>query len=149
MSLHLRPARPTDAGATGEILSGFAHETPWMPVLHSGAETLSFCGTMIDRDWVTLAVEGRDVVGFLARDRQEIVALYVRACGRGQGVGRMLLDGAKAQVARLLLWTFAANTGARRFYEREGFRETARGDGAGNDEGLPDIHYTWHREARR
>ena len=40
------------------------------------------------------------------------------------------------------LWTFAANTGARRFYERHGFVATRRTDGD-NEEGAPDILYVW------
>ena len=39
------------------------------------------------------------------------------------------------------LHCFQANEGARRFYERHGFRAEAFGDGSGNEEGLPDITY--------
>jgi hypothetical protein len=42
----------------------------------------------------------------------------------------------------LRLWTFQANAGARRFYERHGFGATefTAGD---NEEGAPDIRYEW------
>ena len=53
----------------------------------------------------------------------------------------------KARAGRLWLWTFQANLGAQRFYLREGFAEVRRTDGAGNDEGLPDIQYHWPAEA--
>ena len=62
-------------------------------------------------------------------------------------MGRRLLRAAMAQSPRLWLWTFQANTGAQRFYLREGFAEIRRTDGAGNDEGLPDIQYSWPAEA--
>src|SRR5258708_40372951 len=40
------------------------------------------------------------------------------------------------------LWTFAANVGARRFYERHGFVaiDATAGD---NEEGAPDVCYEW------
>ncbi|KUJ80407.1 acetyltransferase [Ruegeria marisrubri] len=146
MSVILRQARSTDAGTTGEILHGFAREKDWMPELHSRAETIAFCGTMIDRGWVTVAEQGAEILGFLARDEQEICALYLSARARRQGIGRRLLDDAKAKRARLILKVFEANAAARRFYERNGFVETGRSDGAGNDENLPDVTYVWNRE---
>lgn len=139
----LRAARSTDAGKIAEILHRFEVDTPWMPKQHTGAEAISFCGTMIDRGWVTIAqIDGR-VEGFLALEGAEICALYVRDTARGQGLGRLLLDCAKSVQSPLQLWTFAANEGAQRFYLREGFVEQSRTDGAGNDEGLPDIQYIW------
>ena len=70
-------------------------------------------------------------------------ALYLLPEACGQGIGKALLDRAKGEAGPLELWTFQANTGAQRFYLREGFVEARRTDGAENDEGLPDIFYTW------
>ncbi|MCF8469656.1 MAG: hypothetical protein K9G30_02600 [Parvibaculum sp.] len=42
------------------------------------------------------------------------------------------------------LWTFQANLGARRFYERHGLNEARRTGGTENEEKLPDILYEWH-----
>lgn len=42
---------------------------------------------------------------------------------------------------RLSLPCIARNTGARAFYERHGFRVAATGDGAGTEDGEPDILY--------
>ena len=146
MTFCLRSATPLDAGQTGWILHRFAAVTPWMPALHSEAEAISFCGEMIDRGWVTVAGRGRDVHGFLARDGQQVHALYVAPEACGQGIGKALLDAAKVGQLRLQLQTFQANDGARRFYRREGFAETARSDGAHNDEGLPDITFEWRAQ---
>lgn len=143
MTLALRPARSTDAGKTGDILHRFQEETPWMPKLHTGAETIAFCGSMIDRGWVTVAEEDGRICGFIARDGTEICSLYVAPEAQGRGVGKALLEDAKASRTPLTLWAFQANEGAQRFYLREGFAETDRSDGARNEEGLPDIAYTW------
>ena len=43
----------------------------------------------------------------------------------------------------LELYTFQVNTGARRFYERHGFRVVDLDDGARNEEGQPDVRYRW------
>ncbi|WP_171173511.1 GNAT family N-acetyltransferase [Ruegeria sp. HKCCD8929] len=146
MNVLLRPARSLDAGATGEILYAFTRDNDWMPKLYSRAETIAFCGTMIDRGWVTVAENGTGVAGFLARDGEHVCALYLAGPAQGRGIGKRLLDEAKAGRDLLRLHTFAANTGARRFYLREGFREVARGDGTSNEENLPDIAYVWRKE---
>lgn len=146
MTVLLRPANPLDAGATGEILHRFCQDTPWMPKLHTHAEAISFCGLMIDRGWMTVAAGSEGPLGFLARDGEEICSLYLAPSAQGQGIGRRLLNEAKAACNRLWLFTFVANAGAQRFYLREGFRETARSDGSDNDENLPDITYVWQKE---
>ena len=142
---HLRPAQPTDAGRTGEILSAFIDETPWMPRIHTRAEDLSFAGTMISRGWVTVAERDNAVAGFVARDAHELHALYVATDQRQAGCGSALLDRMKQDRQRLELWTFQANAGARRFYLRHGFEEVARTDGRDNDEHLPDIRFVWRQ----
>ncbi|CUH67603.1 putative N-acetyltransferase YjaB [Thalassovita gelatinovora] len=146
MTVALRAAGPLDAGQVGAILHRVNSLTDWLPDLYSGAETIGYCGTMIDRGWVTVAERAGRVIGFLARDGAEICALYLHPDHSGQGIGKMLLDRAKSQSDRLWLWVFQANTGARRFYAREGFVETDRSDGARNDETLPDLQMTWRKE---
>ncbi|MEL6452882.1 MAG: GNAT family N-acetyltransferase [Pseudomonadota bacterium] len=142
----LRPARSTDAGKVGAILSGFVDATPWMPRLHSRAEDVSFAGQMIDRGWVTVALQGAEVAGFLAQNGDDIHALYIKPSAQRQGCGRALLHHAQGLRDRLTLWTFQANTGAQAFYAAHGFHEVARTDGAENDEGLPDIQMQWQKE---
>ena len=149
MTLTLRPAQPIDAGATGAILAQFQEQTPWMPKLYSGAETIGFCGEMIDRGWVTVAVQAQRAIGFIARDQEEICALYVLGAAQNAGIGRCLLDDAMARCDKLWLRVFQANNGAQEFYARAGFGEAGRGDGTGNDENLPDICYVWQRESRK
>lgn len=146
----LRPARSTDAGKLGAILTEAVAAHSWKPVLHSGAEDVAHLGDMIDRDWVTVAqVDGGTVAGFIARSGTDVHALYVRAEAQNGGVGTELLRDAMTREAMLELWTFEANVGAQKFYARHGFVEVERTDGRGNDARLPDIRYLWTaKEAR-
>jgi GNAT superfamily N-acetyltransferase len=61
----------------------------------------------------------------------------------GSGVGTALLDWAKElRPEGLRLTTFESNVGARRFYDRHGFRVVGGTDGD-NEEGAPDLHLAW------
>ena len=142
----LRPARTTDAGALGEILYRFQQDTEWMPKLFTGAELIAAAGAMIDRGWVTVAVIDGRVQGFIARDGEEICALYLAEGINRRGVGRRLLIAAREGCDRLHLRSYEANEWANRFYLRHGFAETGRDDGTGTDDGLPGISFVWTRE---
>lgn len=147
----LRKGRSTDAGKVGAILSEFASTTSWMPQLHTGAEDVAHAGRLIDKGWVTIAqtpnAQGPDsVVGFAACDGTEVDALYVTKAARGKGVGTALLGALQQRHEKLTLWTFQANKRAQKFYERHGFKEIARSDGARNDEKLPDVQFEWIEE---
>jgi GNAT superfamily N-acetyltransferase len=141
----LEPARPTDAEAIGLILSDWIDETPWMPRIHKRAEEQDFARDLVARGWVTVARRCGRVAGFLARDGDEIIALYIAGHARGQGIGTALLKRAQKATPRLSLWAFQFNEPARAFYEARGFREVERTGGARNDEKLPDIRYVWEK----
>ena len=142
----LRSARPTDAGAVGDILSDFADTTPWMPRLHTRAEDLRHAGDLVDRGWVTVTETDGKVTAFAARDGEIVHALYVDRAVQRQGHGTALLAQMKNASPKLTLWTFLANTAAQAFYDSHGFLEVERTDGSDNDEGLPDIRLEWHKE---
>ena len=146
MTLKVRKARSLDAGKLGAILTQAVRDHRWMPELHSEAENISFCGRLIENEYVWVADDGA-VRGFLAREGAYIHALYVARGARGHGVGSLLLTQAQGLCDRLELHTFVANQGARKFYKRHGFREVDRSDGSHNDEGLPDIFLTWEAGA--
>ena len=141
----IRPARQTDAGRVGAILSGFIDGTDWMPRIHTRAEDLAHAGSMIDRGWVQVAERDGAVQGFLAREQTWVHALYIDAAAQRQGLGRALLGAAMTAQDELRLWTFEANHAAQKFYASQGFTEQTRTNGSGNDEGLPDIQYLWRR----
>ena len=89
------------------------------------------------RGGVLVAVSGEDVAGFVhfgpSRDADadpgrtgEIGAIYLRPASIGQGIGRLLMDGAVAGLIELdygnaTLWVLDGNARARRFYERAGW----------------------------
>jgi GNAT superfamily N-acetyltransferase len=91
--------------------------------------------------WVAEA-EGA-IIALLVLDEDWVDQLYVAPDWTGNGVGSRLLGRAKQRrPTGLRLWTFQANAGARRFYERNGFVATATTDGD-NEEAAPDVRYQW------
>lgn len=144
MSWRLDAARPGDAAAMGAILSDWIDATDWMPRRHTRDEDRAWCLELIAAGRVRLLRGPGGVAGFAAREGEEIPALYVAAAWRRQGLGRRLLDDAKAlSPGRLSVWVFQANTGARRFYERAGFAAAELSDGGRNAERLPDVRLIW------
>lgn len=142
----IRPATPSDATVLAGILYDWIIETGWMPRLHSPADTVDFLRHLITTCDVVVTGEPLST-GFMARDGQDIRALYLAPHARGIGQGAALLDQAKAQSDRLTLWTFQNNWRAVAFYRREGFAEVLRTDGRDNAEKLPDIMMVWERSA--
>lgn len=140
----LRAATAADAPACAELLQDWLEATAWMPKLHSRAETgIWMATTLFPQSEVQLAEAG-EICGFLALQGQgEIAQLIVAPSMRGQGLGRALLDWAKARSHGTLgLWCFEANAAALRFYAREGFSIETRTDGE-SEEGLPDLYLRW------
>ena len=77
------------------------------------------------------------------KDCAEIVALHTLPESRGTGLGRALLEEALHAIGSrpVFLWAFRENTRARRFYEKNGFRQ----DGASRVsefDGAVEVRYT-------
>jgi ribosomal protein S18 acetylase RimI-like enzyme len=139
----LRAATDADLPALAAILGAWNADTAWMPKLHGPEADLGFVRHLMASR--VLRVAGDPPQGFLARLGGEVDALYLAPRARRQGLGRRLLDEAKAAEPWLTLWTFQANTAAQAFYAAQGFVEIERGDGSGNAEGLPDVRLEWRR----
>ncbi|MER6982829.1 GNAT family N-acetyltransferase [Streptomyces carpinensis] len=80
-----------------------------------------------DGELVGWACHGPYREGEARPEEAELYALYVAPDRCGGGIGRALVTEAVRQCAaagyrRMLLWVLKENTGARRFYERAGFR---------------------------
>ena len=123
MTVWLRQARSTDAGKLGDILWQNVGSGSGILDLFSEAEAIACVGRMIDRGWVSVGIYEDRIAGFLARDGEEIEAIYVASSLFGKGVGLALLEDAMARCDRLRLWVHPNNGGAQRFYRRVGFVE--------------------------
>jgi ribosomal protein S18 acetylase RimI-like enzyme len=138
----LRPATGSDAASIARLLRVALGSFDWMPVIHTPAEDLAFIRDIVlPRQQVTVAEVDKAIVGFIAVSGDWVEQLYLDPDWTGQGIGSRLLTQATAALPVVKLHCFQSNTGARRFYERHGFRAEAFGDGTTNEEGLPDIFY--------
>lgn len=143
----VRRATPEDAAAVAEVwLRSRAAAVPAIPPpVHSDDKVRTwFADVVLVRRAVWVATTDEDaVVALLVVDQDWVDQLYVDPDWSGRGIGSTLLQEAKAARPRgLQLWTFAANGGARRFYERHGFEAVGATDGD-NEEGAPDVRYAW------
>ena len=101
---------------------------------------------LIPAGGVTVAVEKEEVVAVIAVSEDDNAAwidqLYLLPGFENQGIGSRLLLFAHASVKRpIRLFTFQQNTGARRFYERHGYKIATLSDGQNNEEKCPDVLY--------
>jgi GNAT superfamily N-acetyltransferase len=101
---------------------------------------------LLQREDVTVASVAGQMAGVMATYQPGgiswITQLYLHPSHVAQGIGSQLLNMALATLPRpIRLYTFQQNTGARRFYERNGFLPIQFTDGAGNDERCPDVLY--------
>ena len=146
IDITLRPAVGSDAAAIATTMRASLNAFDWMPVLHTPEEDLFFIRDIVlPRQQVTVAEAGSAIVGFIAVGGDWVEQLYLDPARTGQGRGSRLLIDSTATLPIVKLHCFQANTGARRFYERHGFRAEAFGDGTTNEEGLPDILYVRRR----
>lgn len=86
-----------------------------------------------------------DVIdGFVTVGNGNIWCLFVDPPSQRCGIGQALLDRAKRTGGTLQLTVYEQNPGARRFYERHGFR--ACGVSTCPHTGRPEIRMEWTRE---
>ena len=149
----MRPATGSDAEQVASVyLASRRAFLAFAPLAHADDDV---------RDWVAnllipaggvsvAAVQGSNgaVVGMMAVSRQGSVAwidqLYLLPSAVGHGIGARFIELAKEALGTpIRLYTFQENAGARRFYERNGFRPIALSDGSSNEERCPDVLYEW------
>ena len=163
--LIVRPGRLTDSGGIGEVHVAAWREAyaDLMPPARLAALDVAERTAMWRRQLasgaargIVVAIEGGRVVGFGACARQrtpgllaagysgEVTAIYVLRAAQRRGAGRSLMQAmARRLIAEgdrsMALWVLAANTPARRFYERLGGIAVAeRADGADEE-----VAYGW------
>ncbi len=145
----LRAARANDAGDCAlTYLRSREFALPEVPCIHDESEVRRWMADeVIGHADVTVAEVDGLVVGLMVlvagRNRTAwIEQLYLDPAWMGRGLGRRMIERAVERApGGLQLWTFAANAGARRFFEREGFVAAEFTDGEGNEERAPDVRY--------
>jgi ribosomal protein S18 acetylase RimI-like enzyme len=142
----IRRARLDDTEAVADVYIASLRATYEFPHAHGEAEIRDWIrGTLVptEESWVAVAPDG-SVVGLMALTADMLDQLYLAPGWTGRGIGSRLVALAKERrPSGLDLYTFQVNAGARRFYQRHGFVEVARGDGSSNEEGQPDVRYAW------
>jgi GNAT superfamily N-acetyltransferase len=145
----LRPATLADAAAVADVyLASHKRFVAFAPLAHDDDDVRAWiAGTVLPAGGTWVAEVAGRVVAMLNLSHGDdgvdwITHLYVHPSHVALGIGTALLDLALQRCRRpMRLYTFEANAGARRFYERHGFVVIARGDGSGNEERCPDLLY--------
>jgi ribosomal protein S18 acetylase RimI-like enzyme len=148
MPVELKSATPSDSGRIAQLLiDARAAFMPYAPSAYTDEEIQSWvAASLVPSGDVILASANGETVGVMATklacDCSWITQMVVDPAHVGHRIGSSLL----AHALRILqppirLYTFQANTGARRFYERYGFRAIRFTDGRANEEHCPDILY--------
>lgn len=111
--------------------------------MHSFENHVSFLNNILSKDnKIYIAIYNKKVIGIIAFNDHEINQLYIHIDYQGKGLGKSLLELAKANSkGRLTLFTFEVNKKAQSFYEENGFKIIGRG--YENEENLDDIKYEW------
>ena len=148
----IRPATSADAGEVADVwLTAFA-ATYDFPPRHTDDEVRSWIRDELlpgSETWLAVDPDG-SIAGFMALGSDVLDHLYLRPERTGRGIGSRCIGLAKSlRPGGLELYTFQVNTGARRFYERHGFRVVDLDDGGRNEEGQPDVRYRGCRTTRR
>ena len=90
-------------------------------------DSFALVAELLPQAEVYLYVRGGTAEGFIGLNGSHIEGLFVRPETQSMGIGKMLLDHAKAQRQQLTLHVYEKNRRAVRFYLREGFSVLAQG----------------------
>lgn len=103
-----------------------------------------FTNILLQECEVWIAIRATSPIGFLALDGNSIEQLFTDPLEQRKQIGSSLLELAKSRSPTgLQLRTHQANTGARAFYEKKGFRAVEFGISP-PPESEPDVRYEWN-----
>jgi L-amino acid N-acyltransferase YncA len=145
MATTIRRATPADAPDVAEVFIAARATMAYLPHLHTDDETRAHFARVVRESQDVWAAE-RDgkVVGFAVVHDGMLHHLYVHPSRFNTGTGTKLFRTATVEHPEgFQFWAFQQNTGARRFYERQGCALVRLTDGADNEEKLPDALYVW------
>jgi GNAT superfamily N-acetyltransferase len=144
----IRTASLEDAQAVSEVyLSSRKKFIAFAPLVHSDEDVIEWIAQqLLPAGGVRVAVLRHEIIGMMALSDDGafrwIDHLYLKPEYTQQGYGSLLINAALAELRPpIRLYTFQANEGARRFYEKFGFIPIEYGDGSGNEEHCPDVLY--------
>jgi GNAT superfamily N-acetyltransferase len=139
----IRRATLDDAPAISGLFARARDEMSYLPRIPDDVRP-RLGALFLARAEIWVAEKQGQVVGFAGVSDDELTHLYTDPPAQNRGFGTALLDHAKSlRPERLELWVFQKNEGARRFYERHGFRLVRLTEGEGNMERGPDALYEW------
>jgi GNAT superfamily N-acetyltransferase len=146
----IRRARDDEIESLTQLFIRVRNEMDYLPRVPDEA-AVPIAARIREHEEVWLAEEDGQLLGFLGIEESTnlggaavLEKLYVEPTEQNRGVGAALLEKAKElRPNGLYLWVFQKNDGARRLYERRGFRLVKLTDGAGNMEREPDALYLW------
>lgn len=142
--LTIRDGDPADAGRLTAIFLAARAGMPYLPRLHTDAETRWWMENIVLAGHAVRVAEAAGAAtGFSARSGDLLAHLYVDPAAQGAGIGSALLADVQRVVPTLRLFVFAMNEGAIRLYRRRGFAVVGSSDGSRNAEGLPDMEMGW------
>jgi GNAT superfamily N-acetyltransferase len=133
----LRAATIDDATRIADLLIDTRKAfMPYAPSAHTEAEVRAWVASkLVPAGGVVVAEVDGTVVGAMA------VAAAAGVSWINQMATHLLARAIGILKPPIRLWTFQQNTGARRFYERNGFVAIEFTDGQGNEERCPDVLY--------
>ena len=136
---------PKDGRPVREIFLAARSQMTYLPRFPTDEQAgESFARTVVEQQETWVADVQGGVAGFGALTDARLEHLYVDPDHQGRGIGTLLLDQAKRRrPGGFRLWLFQQNEGARRFYERHGFRLVELTDGSANQEQVQDALYEW------
>ena len=150
MNATLRRATQEDAPRVASLLIDTrAAFMPYAPSAHSDEDVRGWVASCLipTGDVTVVEADGR-VVGAMATEVKDqaswITQMAVDPALVSNGLGSLLLAHALRTLASpIRLYTFQANVGAQRFYERHAFVAIEFTDGQANEERCPDVLYEW------
>jgi putative acetyltransferase len=148
--VEIRRARDDEIESLTRLFIRARNEMEYLPQVPDEA-AVPIAKRIREHEEVWLAEEDGQLLGFLGIEESTnlggapvLEKLYVEPAEQNRGVGTVLLEKAKElRPEGFFLWVFQKNDGARRLYERHGFRLVKLTDGADDMEREPDALYRW------
>lgn len=148
----IRPYQATDLRKTARVwFNAGSKAYPYLPDFQALTSTKAeqvFAEVIAGPDEIWVFEYEASICGFIALQDSYIDRLYVDPEHQGKGIGKKLLEHAKAEHPTFLsLHTHQANHEARGFYEQAGFAVHKLGMSPA-PENVPDVEYRWFGKRR-